>query len=568
MATTENPTMPIQAGPASLQTPASFLKKLRQQARSSSRLIALTAVLATLGMVAFGAAVALIVSAALKSQTPAGWLWLLGAGGIGIRLAANLGRDRLAQALSARIRKDMRAQLIHKASLLGPQRLARHGNTAWWANQFLEQVDALHGYLARYLPARQTALITPALIIIITFGVDWLAGILLLLATPIIPVFMVLIGWGTEAVHRTQQAQQASLAANLMDNLQALPWLRRMGATTQARHKIQTDAQDYRRVSMRVLRVAFLSSAALEFFSAVSIGLMAIYIGFALLGLVSFGPAAGMTLGAGLFILMLAPECFLPLRQLAQAHHDMNAARASAAALCELENVFEQASLQTPNEIPADPQADTAVRLIDVSLTHHDAQQPVLTTINLAVARGEVLGIAGNSGQGKSSLLYLVAGFVSPTGGHIARDQSWAWLEQRPHLFHGSLRENLALASPHQQTDAQLIQALAQVGLPLPNPLLPAGLDTQIGETNQGVSGGQAQRIALARALLSGATLWLLDEPTAALDDQTRDSLLQTVMQQARARGITIVMASHDPVALAQCDRVMVLDQGVSKERA
>jgi ATP-binding cassette subfamily C protein CydD len=525
-------------------------------------------VLATLGMVAFGAAVALIVSAALKSQTPAGWLWLLGAGGIGIRLAANLGRDRLAQALSARIRKDMRAQLIHKASLLGPQRLARHGNTAWWANQFLEQVDALHGYLARYLPARQTALITPALIIIITFGVDWLAGILLLLATPIIPVFMVLIGWGTEAVHRTQQAQQASLAANLMDNLQALPWLRRMGATTQARHKIQTDAQDYRRVSMRVLRVAFLSSAALEFFSAVSIGLMAIYIGFALLGLVSFGPAAGMTLGAGLFILMLAPECFLPLRQLAQAHHDMNAARASAAALCELENVFEQASLQTPNEIPADPQADTAVRLIDVSLTHHDAQQPVLTTINLAVARGEVLGIAGNSGQGKSSLLYLVAGFVSPTGGHIARDQSWAWLEQRPHLFHGSLRENLALASPHQQTDAQLIQALAQVGLPLPNPLLPAGLDTQIGETNQGVSGGQAQRIALARALLSGATLWLLDEPTAALDDQTRDSLLQTVMQQARARGITIVMASHDPVALAQCDRVMVLDQGVSKERA
>jgi len=153
----------------------------------------------------------------------------------------------------------------------------------------------------------------PLCIIAIVFSVDWIAGLLLLLATPIIPVFMALIGWGTESVHQSQQEKQAALASHLLERLEALPWLRRQGAIEETAADVEVAANEYRRVSMRVLRVAFLSSATLEFFSAVSIGLLAIYIGFSLVGLFTFGPSAVLTLASGLFILLLAPECFFAI---------------------------------------------------------------------------------------------------------------------------------------------------------------------------------------------------------------------------------------------------------------
>lgn len=543
---------------------ASFLGQLRAQAKPVLRQLSVAAALAAAGMTCFSAAVALAVNAAMHSQAPSPWLWLLGIIGITLRLLANLWRDRKAQWLSAQIRNRLRDQLLAQATTLGPSRLARKGNTAWWAHQCLEQVDALHGYLARYLPARQAATVIPAIVIAITSMVDWIAGILILLATPIIPIFMALIGWGTEAVHRTQQDQQASLAAHLMDRLQALPWLRRMGATHEAERDVGTAAQNYRKISMRVLRVAFLSSATLEFFSAVSIGLMAIYIGFALVGLITYGPADQVTLASGLFMLMLAPECFMPLRQLAQTHHDMNAAKASAQTLAELINT--DSVLQIPPTIITKTDSAAAASLDDVTLCWPDAASPVLRHINLRVMRGEILGIAGDSGQGKSTLINLMAGFVSPTSGSVSREANWAWLGQRPHLFHATLRENLLLGTQTPMSDASLENLLAGVGLALPNPLLPGGLDTPIGEANQGVSGGQAQRITLCRAMASDARLWLLDEPTAALDAGTREVLLGTMMAHVKSSGITLVIASHDNDVLSRCDRVVLIKDGSLQE--
>lgn len=560
--TTDSDTLSVDSRPASKSASASFLGHIKQEAKPSLRLFSLAAAVATIGMVAFSAAVALIIDAAMNKQTPDVWLWLLGMAGIGTRLVANLWRDRLAQTLSATVRARLRDELTAQTTQRGPHLLARQGNTAWWANQCLEQIDALHGYLARYLPAKQATTVIPVIIIAVTLATDWIAGLLILLATPIIPIFMILIGWGTESVHRAQQEQQSSLAAHLMDRLQALPWLRRMGAVKQTELGVEQAAQDYRKISMRVLRVAFLSSATLEFFSAVSIGLMAIYIGFALIGLVSFGPADQITLATGLFMLMLAPECFMPLRQLAQAHHDMNAAKASAEVL---QPLFAQATEQMTGApaISVDPDKHIAARMDKVTLTWPDADTPVLDNIDLSVHRGEVLGIAGDSGQGKSTLIHLLAGFIAPTSGKLTRDAHWAWLAQRAHLFHASLRDNLLLGSQTPLTDATLESALSKVGLSLSksrsNPLLPAGLDTQIGETNQGVSGGQAQRIALCRAMVSSATLWLLDEPTAALDADTRDSLLDAMLSHAKAHQITLIIASHDSAVLARCDRVVTI---------
>ena len=574
--TTDPGTLTHDSRPTSQSASASFLAQVKKEAKPSLRLFSLAAAIATTGMVAFSAAVALIVDAAMNKQTPDPWLWLLGVAGISIRLLANLWRDRTAQTLSASVRIRLREQLIAKATEAGPHQLARQGNTAWWAHQCLEQVDALHGYLARYLPAKQATAVIPLIIITVTLATDWIAGLLILLATPIIPIFMILIGWGTESVHRAQQEQQSSLAAHLMDRLQALPWLRRMSAIHQTELGVEQAAQDYRQIAMRVLRVAFLSSATLEFFSAVSIGLMAIYIGFALIGLVSFGPADQITLATGLFMLMLAPECFMPLRQLAQAHHDMNAAKASAEVLQPLFiGPIDQPTITsnpTQSKTQVDVQAthgpDIAARMDNVTLTWPDTDTPVLANIDLSVHRGEILGVAGDSGQGKSTLIHLLAGFIAPTSGTVTREVHWAWLAQRPHLFHASLRDNLLLGGQTTLTDATLESALAHVGLPLPNSLLPAGLDTPIGETNQGVSGGQAQRIALCRAMVSGATLWLLDEPTAALDADTRDSLLDAMLLHAKTHQITLIIASHDSDVLARCDRVLTLARGKLEVRA
>jgi len=209
------------------------------------------------------------------------------------------------------------------------------------------------------------------------------------------------------------------------------------------------------------------------------------------------------------------------------------------------------------------------VRLTGVSHTWPDAATPTLSSIDLSVKRGDIIGIAGDSGQGKSTLINLLAGFVKPTAGTISRDEHWAWLGQHPHLFHASLRDNLLLgaAATATTTDSMLEAQLAKVGLALPDPLLPSGLDTAIGETNRGVSGGQAQRIALCRAMLSEATLWLLDEPTAALDADTSNKLVQAMVQHARDHNITLIVASHDNEVLAQCDRVVVVKDQTLQER-
>lgn len=545
--------------PVTDKVPADFLRQLKAQASPDLKKVALASALGAIGLICFSAVVAQLVSLAINHQAPSKWLWLAAVLAIGLRLGAHLYRDRLGQHISARLRQHTRQQLLEHANLSGPFNLQAQGNTAWWAQRHIEQVDALHGYLAKYLPARMTATVVPFLIVAVCLFVDWLAGLLLLLAVPIIPFFMALIGWGTEAVHKSQQDQQASLASQLLDRLEALPWLRRQEALDTSSESVAQAAETYRTLSMRVLRVAFLSSATLEFFSAMSIGLLAIYIGFALVGLFTFGPATDLTLFTGLFMLMLAPECFLPLRQLAQAHHDMTGAKAAALTLAPI-------LFQTPVSqkiVINETEKKGAVHLAHVSF-HYPGQtdKALLDDVSIHFAQGEVIGVAGNSGSGKSTLLGLIAGFLTPQSGIVQRSQHWSWLNQRPYLFHHSLRANLSLACQGKPSDSELFAALNDAGIKLPDPTLPDGLNTAIGDLNRGVSGGQAQRIALARALLKKSQLWLLDEPTAALDEHTRDQLLDTLISRAKRDGVTVIIASHDQALLARCDKVFIINSG------
>lgn len=535
--------------------PARFLPLLRQGQKQLLGLAAAGSLAGVLGLLALSAAIAHWIGAAtLGYPPPSAWV-LVAIAGVLLRLLGHLARDHAGQMLSLRVRQRLRQKLLTNANARGPLWLRTRGNPGWWAQHLLDQVDTLHGYLARYLPARQASLLVPLSIVAVVLAIDWVAGLLLLLATPIIPIFMALIGLGTQAVHATQQTRQAELAGHLLERLETLPWLRRMGAIAESEQAVSKASHEYRKVSMRVLRVAFLSSATLEFFSAVAIGLLAIYIGFALLGMFTWGPAPELTLSKGLFILLLAPECFLPLRQLAQAHHDLTAAKAAAETLAPWTE-HPEGSSKRPT---APPEPGYVLMLEDVSFSHTASVQPLFQGLNLRIRAGEVLGLAGPSGSGKSTLLALMAGLAQPDGGNIRRSQRWSWLAQHPYLFHDSLRNNLLLASTSEVEDATLLAAMAAAGLPLPDPQLPQGLDTPIGEQNRGISGGQAQRIGLARALLQLAPLWLLDEPTAALDADTRDALLPTLWARAREQGVAMVVASHDPVVLARCDRVLFL---------
>lgn len=502
----------------------------------------------------YGNLASVLVSAfAPSGGMPSALTWFGLAAGVVLRLMGGLARDHAGQSLSAGVRNAVRSRLMADASRRGPAELAALGSTAWWAQRHLDQVDALHGYFARYLPTREWARLLPLAVIVVVLSQDWIAGLLLLIAIPLVPLFMVLIGLGTQSVQETQQSREAQLGAELLQRLETLPWLRRVGALQESASAVGEAAHGHRELVMRVLRVAFLSSSTLELFSALAIGLVALYVGFALLGLVAFGPAENLDAWAGFFLLMLAPEGFLPLRQLAQAYHERGAALAAASSLSALDN---PAPLAEPTIVTlAGPSEEAALVFDDVHLGYGQPRRTVLDGLSLRLQRGEVVGLAGPSGSGKSTVMALAAGFLSPDAGRVARSDRWAWVPQRVHLFHGDVRANLQLACEDTVDDSRLSAALDAVGLGSACPALPHGLDTVIGEQASGVSGGQAQRIGIARALLSGAPLWLLDEPTAALDDVTRDRLLDQLLPLAREARAAVLIASHDPAVLARCDR-------------
>ena len=526
------------------------------------------------------------------------WTWLgLAAIAVLLRHGLQVLRDWSGQQLASLVRTDLRRRLIATAADLGHVRLAHRGHSGAWASRYQEQVEALGGYYARYLPALGLTLAVPLLLLATAFSQDWIAGLLLLLSAPLIPIFMALIGMGSEQIHEAQQERQNRLAGHFLDRIRGLDLLRRSLALEATRRDVAAAANDYRQLSMRVLRVAFLSSAVMEFFSAVAIGLVAIYVGFALLGFLEFGPAAQITLFSGLFVLLLAPEYFQPLRQFAQSYHDRAGALAAASTLAPL--LTTMAPRPAPQEAdrppplagkgrgggPAVPHHPVeterspdvsperprppVLQLRAVALRYEPHAPPALVIPELMVARGEQIAVVGPSGSGKSTLLALCAGFVQADSGSVGLSASarpFAWIGQRSHLFHGSLRENLLLGAPEGTTDAELAEAMTAAGLQLNDPTLPGGLDTPIGEDSRGLSGGQAQRVALARALLSGSRLWLLDEPTSALDPQTEDDLLTRVLGHAHAHGITVLLATHHEAVYARFGRIVRLAEGRLQE--
>ncbi len=455
-----------------------------------------------------------------------------------------------------RVRQQTRRELLDHIARLGPVRLS-HYHSAELAGQLLEHSEALHGYFARYLPQLLLAAAVPLSILITVWQLDWLAAIFLLAAAPLIPLFMSLIGMGAERLNHQQFEMLSRLAGSFFDRVRGLSTLQLFGYTDRSIDEVASAADNYRVRSMRTLRVAFLSSAVLEFFSAVAIAVVAIYIGFALLGFIEFGPAPELTLYSGLFILLLAPEFFQPLRNLSQHYHDRAAALAASDILLDLLR-------QSPKRQPATANSNDAgtLALDNVGVTYPGRGQ-VLGPLSVTIKSGSFVAVSGASGAGKSTLLHVIAGFISPDSGHINGNfghGEFAWLDQRPFLLYGSVADNLRIAAP-AASDEDLQQALQQVGLDDWVQRQPAGLASVIRERGAGLSGGQAQRLALARVFLSSATLVLLDEPSAHLDHQSEALVLRS-LKALSVQGRTLIIATHHAAVYAMADRVLHLQRG------
>lgn len=494
------------------------------------------------------------------STAPAalGWAFFSLIGVLALRAVAQWVQERAGAEASLRIRARVRGELLDHIAALGPVRLGdRH--SAGLGQQLVEQVEALDGYFARFLPQMRLTTILPPVILAVVASLDWLAALLLLLAAPLIPLFMALIGMGAERLNREQFVAVTRLAGHFLDRVRGITTLQLFNRTADSINEVHAAADDYRRRSLRTLRLAFLSSAVLEFFASVAIAMVAIYIGFGLLGYIAFGPADALTLFSGLYVLLLAPEFFQPLRTLSQHYHDRAAALGAADGLLELlKEPMPEGVGHGSGSPTAEPPYGAAVTLRQVAIAH-PGRGRVLGPLDLEIAAGECIALVGPSGSGKSSLLQLLAGFIDAQSGEVTIDHAGtvAWMDQRPWLVQGTLADNLRLAAP-QASDAELWVAIRRAGLGALVDGLPEGLATPLGERGYGFSGGQAQRLALARVFLSRAPLALLDEPTASLDSEAQALVIEG-LRELMASGVTVVVATHQQALMNMAERRLEL---------
>jgi ATP-binding cassette subfamily C protein CydD len=490
---------------------------------------------------------------------------LLLAGTIVLRSAASLAADRLGLAAGLEVVQALRRALLDKLDRAGSVGLSGEP-TGEVVSAITDGSRAVEPFFSRYIPATAQAAVLPLGIFLVVAPLDWISGLAFLVTAPLIPLFMILVGKGAEALNQRQWLRLQRMSGHFLDAVQGLATIKAYNAGPRKTTEVAGVAEHYRRDTMSVLRIAFLSSLTLEFFATVSIAIVAVLIGFRLLW-------GDMSYQHGLFILLLAPEFYLPLRAMGTAYHARMESLGAAARLVKLEGLSEPgfglpdavAATELPGPTPA------GITFQDVRLGFADGRM-ALRGFSCVIAPGEAVALVGPSGAGKSTVLSLLLGFVQPQAGAVLIDDrpldaatvaqvrgSVAYVPQKTTLFAGTVAENIALgaADPDRR---RVEEAARQAALDERIARLPAGLDTWIGDAGHGLSGGEIQRIGLARAFYRDAPLVLLDEPTAHLDAAT-----EAVIQQAITRlrqGRTMIFVAHRLATLRHADRILVLDEG------
>jgi ATP-binding cassette, subfamily C, bacterial CydCD len=486
-------------------------------------------------------------------------------------------QESVARRCSAAVKSNLRMRLLRHAA----ERLPGSGGgpaTGEIVVLATRGLDALDAYFARYLPQLVLAGIVPVVVVVCLVTVDWVATLTVALTVPLIPLFMVLIGSATERRRRRRWEALARLSGHFLDVVAGLPTLRIFGRSAAQLQRLDRVTDDYRRESMATLRVAFLSAFALELAATLSVALVAVGIALRLVD-------GSLDLRTGLFVLILAPEAYLPLRQLGSSFHASEEGLAAAGRVFEIIEASGNAAAPSGGAAGSHAAAGgtaargvavpdllgAELRVEGVTVRQPGRRLEAPSEASLAVGPGEVVGIAGPSGSGKSTLVDVVLGLRTADRGRVAismpdgssydvvsldRDE-WhrhvAWVPQQPFCFAGTVADNVKLAAP-DASDAAVREALAAVDLGELDP------SARLTEGGTGLSSGQRRRLGVARALLKGGDLLILDEPTAGLDAAAEATVLAAIRAAARERGIAVLLVAHRPAALSIADRVVAIE--------
>ncbi|BBB28062.1 thiol reductant ABC exporter subunit CydD [Neptunomonas japonica] len=563
-------------------TAKTLLRNAGKIARQENYWLTGIGIVQTLSTIVFAATIALLINNAVYLQQSiwqqTHWWWLLTLV-LSIKALLPLVQSRLADKASAKIRNALRTATFqhcqHHHIHLYPSFSA-----AELSSLISTEIDSTRDYFAEFLPQQRLAVLAPLLIIIACSSINWLVPLIFALTAPLVPLFMIIAGHKAAEASQRNLTQLNRLGNLLADRIKGINALQLARTTVHETESVYAQSENYRRSTMQVLRLAFLSGTLLEFFSAISVALVAVYLGLLFLGKYQIGTWSGeISLGHGIFLLMLAPEFYLPLRRLGTLYH----ARADAISVAEhLLRLFsnnpsnDSTSARYPtteNQHKRLPVKINAITFRDLQTARHG--QLLNKPLNLTLTPGQSLLLRGSSGIGKSTLLDTLAGFLPIAAGQLLINQqtidvfnhtAWqsriGYIAQQPELLFDSIRHNLCLGRAF--TDEQLFAALAAAQADALVKELPKQLDYHISDSGGYLSGGQAQRIALARIFLHQPDLLLLDEPTANLDNDTAGLLLKA-LQQFTQQGGMLIMASHRTSDTAFFQQIVTLH---SKEEA
>jgi ATP-binding cassette, subfamily C, bacterial CydD len=483
-------------------------------------------------------------------------------GAVVIRAGLLWVREVTAQRGAVQVKSELREQLLSHILRLGPAYAVgeRSGELVTTAT---DGVERLEPYLARYLPQVALSAFVPLLVAAYILPRDLASAVLLLVTAPVIPIMMVLVGSYAEEHTKRQWLALSRMGAHFLDALQGLTTLKVFGRAAEETERVARVSDQFRRRTVKVLRFAFLSGLVLEFMTAAAIALVAVVLGVRLInGAISFEQA--------FLVLLLTPEFYKPLRELSTSRHAGMEGKAAAERICEI--------LDTPAPARGGGRAveplsgELTIEFSDVRFAYPQSEHPALCDVSLTLPAGTRTALVGRSGSGKSTLVNVLLRFLDPQDGIVAANgvpvaelpvETWrqhvALVPQRPHLFYGSVLENIRLARP-EASRSEVEEAAELAGAAEFIQRIAHGYDTQIGERGLRLSGGEAQRLAIARAFLKDAPLLVLDEPTSSLDPES-EALIRDALERL-ARGRTTLIVAHRLNTVRKADRIAVLDEG------
>ncbi|KIL51278.1 ABC transporter ATP-binding protein [Jeotgalibacillus alimentarius] len=470
--------------------------------------------------------------------------------------------------MAAKVKKQIREQLLEKYAR-NPVQASLQGQSGRKVSVLMDAVDEVDSYFSKYIPQLILTAIIPLMIIITAFWFDWISGTVLLISAPFIPLFFIIIGIKTQKKSEEQLEQLSAFSGTFLDTLQGLTTLKLFGQAKKQRDTIEDSSLKFRDATLEVLKIAFISSLALEYISMLGVGLIALELGLRLIYFES------VTFFTAFFVLVLAPEFYVAIRELGNAFHT---GRGSIGAV----KLIEEELTKDEDRVVWGKEKLEAGKPPHMTLNQTAFQYGedgfMIGPLDAEFKPYENIALIGKSGSGKSTALNLLSGLIAPSSGQIMlnrkalseyEEKSWfdqlSYISQQPFIFSGTLADNIAIGSKQQATREEIESAAEKAGL---SPLikdLQKGLDTPVGEGGRGLSGGEKQRLALARAFLKQPSVILFDEPTTGLDLKT-EQILTASMEELSKRA-TVITVAHRLYTIRQADQILMLEDGKLKTR-